>query len=199
MECIWIFERITVNTVLVCISVILILIALFQKNSNFFDIRFIIKSHFKVFSASPFQCAVIFGVPILLAIAAVNKQVLTKDMVDTLIIILSILLSMLFAMLSILSSLKKKAASKEQENDATASKKIEKYNELLKETFNSVIFEGILCIIILATLLTLLFASDFTPSSLLTVISWTVYYLSLEVVLNILVVIKRLSTLFNNA
>lgn len=117
--------------------------------------------HFKAFSACPLQCAVIFGVPLLITIAALNKQVLSTDIVDTLNIVLSILISMFFAMLSILSTLNPRSIREEQKNDSLAISKAEEYNLLLKETFNAVMFECILCILVLATSVTLLFINDF--------------------------------------
>ena len=193
-----IIEKAHINTVLICISIILIVIALLQKNSNFLDVRTIFLAHFKVFSSSPLQCIVIFVSPLLLAIAAMNKQVLSKDIVDTLNIVLSILISMFFAMLSILSALNHKSVSANQKNDATATDKTEKYNQLLKETFNAVMFECILCILVLAASFTLLFLNDFSDSWQLTVVSAVVYYLSLVIVFNIFVIIKRIKVLFDH-
>lgn len=192
-----VFEKLSISTILMCISVILMMIAFLQKNSNFLDIRSIVVTHFKVFSDSPLQCIVIFGVPLLIAIVAINKQVLSKDIVDTLNIVLSILISMFFAMLSILSALNHKTVSDEETNDVTAIAKAKKYNLLLKETFNAVMFECILCILVLATSFTLLFLNDFSISWQLTLVSGIVYYLTLVLVLNIFVIIKRIKVLFD--
>lgn len=192
-----IVEKISMSTILVCVSVILIIVALLQKNSNFLDVRTIISMHFKVFSTCPLQCAVIFGVPLLITIAALNKQVLSTDIVDTLNIVLSILISMFFAMLSILSALNPRSIREEQKNDSLAISKAEEYNLLLKETFNAVMFECILCILVLATSVTLLFINDFSGSWQLTLVSGVVYYLSLVIVFNIFVIIKRIKVLFD--
>lgn len=166
-----IIEKISMNTILVCVSVILIIVALLQKNSNFMDVRTIISMYFKVFSACPLQCVVIFGVPLLITIAALNKQVLSTNIVDTLNIVLSILISMFFAMLSILSALNPRSIREEQKNDSLAISKADEYNLLLKETFNAVMFECILCILVLATSVTLLFINDFSGSWQLTLVS----------------------------
>lgn len=193
-----IIEKISMNTILVCVSVILIIVALLQKNSNFMDVRTIISMYFKVFSACPLQCVVIFGVPLLITIAALNEQVLSTNIVDTLNIVLSILISMFFAMLSILSALNPRSIREEQKNDSLAISKADEYNLLLKETFNAVMFECILCILVLATSVTLLFINDFSGSWQLTLVSGVVYYLSLVIVFNIFVIIKRIKVLFDN-
>lgn len=193
-----IIEKSAINTILVCISVALIIIAFSQKNSNFLDVRSIISTHFKVFSGNPLQCAVIFGVPLLLTIVALNKRTLSKDVVDTLNIVLSIFISMFFAMLSILSALNYKTIKEKEKNDVMTVKKAEKYNLLLKETFNAVIFECILCILVLAASFTLLFINDFSVSQQLTLVSGIVYYLTLVIVFNIFVIIKRIKVLFDH-
>lgn len=192
-----IIEKLSISTILVCVSAILMMIAFLQKNSNFLDVRSIISTHFKVFSGSPLQCAVIFGVPLLITIAALNKQALSKDIVDTLNIVLSILISMFFAMLSILSALNLKAVNEKEKNDVIAISKVEEYNLLLKETFNAVMFECLSCILVLAISFTLLFVNDFSTSWQLTLVSGVVYYLALVIVFNIFVIIKRIKVLFD--
>lgn len=190
-------EKSSISTILVCVSAILMVIAFLQKNSNFLDVRSIISTHFKVFSGSPLQCAVIFGVPLLITIAALNKQALSKDIVDTLNIVLSILISMFFAMLSILSALNLKVVNEKEKNDVIAISKVKEYNLLLKETFNAVMFECILCILVLAISFTLLFVNSFSASWQLTLVSGVVYYLALVIVFNIFVIIKRIKVLFD--
>lgn len=191
-------ETLSINAFLICVSIILIVIALLQKNSNFLDVRSIISSHFRLFTASPLQCIVIFGVPLLLTVVALKKQPLTKDVVDTLNIVLSIFISMFFAMMGILSTLNNKIPNEDQRKDVTAVRKFKTYNLLLKETFNAVLFECILCIIVLAMSITLTFINTFLVSWQLVAISGIVYYLSLVIVFNILVIIKRIKVLFDN-
>lgn len=69
---------------------------------------------------------------------------------------------------------------------------------MFKETFNAVMFECILCILVLAASFTLLFINDFSGSWQLTVASGVIYYLSLVIVFNIFVIIKRLKVLFEH-
>lgn len=192
-----IFERISISSIFLWVSIILIIVSLLQKNSNFLDVRKIIITHLQVFSGSPLQCFVIFGVPFLIAIAALNEQLLSKEIIDTLNIVLSIFISMFFSMLSILSALNRKSISEKEKNDEIAINRTNEYNLLLKETFNAIIFECILCILVLVISFALLFFNNFSASRRLSLISGLVYYLSLVIVLNIFVIIKRIKVLFD--
>lgn len=192
-----IVEKLSISSILLWISVILTITALLQKNSNFLDVRSIIIAHFEVFSGSLLQCVVIFGVPLLIAIVALNRQLLSRDIVDTLNVVLSILISMFFAMLSILSALNPKTISAERKNDVIAASKVDEYNLLLKETFNAIMFECILCILVLAISFALLFINSFSVSWQLTLTSGVVYYLSLVIIFNIFAIIKRIKILFD--
>lgn len=184
------------SDILLYISLGLICCALLQKNSNFLDIRKVFTDHFVIFDNSPLQKFVIFIVPFLLSISAISTQLLTKDIVNNLNIVLSILISMFFAILSILSSFTYKSTDPKTVTDVSLRKKAEKYNKLLKQTFNAVIFESVLSIVVLILSFAQLFSNDFSETWKLKVISLIVYYLALVIVFNILVVIKRMKSLF---
>ena len=184
------------SDILLYMSLGLICCALLQKNSNFMDIRKVFADHFAIFDNSPLQKFVIFIVPFLLSISAISTQLLTKDIVNNLNIVLSILISMFFAILSILSSFTYKSTDPKTVTDVSLRKKAEKYNKLLKQTFNAVIFESVLSIVVLILSFAQLFSNDFSETWKLKVISLIVYYLALVIVFNILVVIKRMKSLF---
>ena len=184
------------SDILLYISLGLICCALLQKNSNFLDIRKVFADHVAIFDNSPLQKFVIFIVPFLLSISAISTQLLTKDIVNNLNIVLSILISMFFAILSILSSFTYKSTDPKTVTDVSLRKKAEKYNKLLKQTFNAVIFESVLSIVVLILSFAQLFSNDFSETWKLKVISLIVYYLALVIVFNILVVIKRMKSLF---
>ena len=92
---------------------------------------------------------------------------------------------MFFSVLSILCSF-----DKERKN--------ENYKQLLKETFNTSIFEIILCLLLLFISFIVLFIGEFKESVALKIISGIIYYLTMVTILNILVVIKRIKVLFDN-
>ena len=178
-----VLSKISIPMVLFTLGAVLIIISLLQKNNNFLDMRQIVIQHFKVFKGSPFQCFIIFGVPAMFAVATAMCQLVNEDIINNLNIVLSILISMFFAMLSILCSWGRK-------ND-------DKYNQLRKETFNAIVFESILCIVLLLISFILLFLNNYMPNLLLKSISIVIYYLSFVVALNIFVIIKRLKVLFD--
>jgi hypothetical protein len=172
--------------ILFCISSLILIFNFTRKNNNFFDIRSVFKGHFKIFINNKFQFAIFFLLPLMLALAIIKIKLIDKDIVNNINIVLAIFISMFFAMLGILCSLPKKDSHKENG-----------YNKLLKETFNTIIFECVLCITILIISFVQLFIDDYGFNNKLIIVSLIVYYLILVVVLNIFMVIKRLKKLFD--
>lgn len=163
----------------------ILLFSLMLKNSNFLDIHQIFIQHFQVFKGNPLQFFSIFLVPIFLAVGIVEVKCVDKDILSNLNIILSILIAMFFSILSILCSI-----DKENKND--------KYRQLLKETFNTTVFEIIICLVLLFVSFTVLFVGSFDKSMTLEIVSGAIYYLAIVLILNILIVIKRIKVLFDN-
>ena len=192
------FNEISVFDILFFVGIILILVALLQKNSNFLDVRKIISQHLSIFSKSPLQVVSIFGAPLLIAIAAAATHPLTVDIVNNLNVVLSILISMFFAMLSILASLSLKSTDQSKVEDVTLIRDAKKYNKILKQTNNAILFESILAILLLIVSFSQLFIGSFDPTWKLKIISAFVYYLTLVLVLNIFVVIKRIKALLDS-
>lgn len=183
--------------ILFVISVSLIIFALIQKNSNFMDVRSIIKKHLSVFKGSPLQFFVLFIVPFLLAIASVEIKTVNESIINNLNVVLAILFSMFFAMLSILSSFPSKLTTEIEEQ--TGEKRTDTlYVKILGESFNSVLFECILCILTLVCSCSVLFFGYYEQGIILTVISVILYYLFFVMVLNSFVIIKRIMALFNH-
>lgn len=181
------FTQISLSTILFVISIFALIACFTMKNNNFLDIKMVFKQHFQIFQDAPLQKMIFIFVPLLMSVAIVDIQCVDKAIVNNLNIVISIFLSMFFAMLSILSGMEFK---REPQNDV--------YNKLLKETFNTIVFEIVFCIILLMFSFTLLFVDNFTSGYLLKIISFLVYYLLLAVILNIFIVIKRIKVLFDN-
>lgn len=177
-------KHISFSSVLYVISGLLLLLCLVQKNSNFLDVRTIFIQQFRVFKNSPLQFIGIFVVPLFLSIATVRIRVIDKDIVNNINIVLSILIAMFFSMLSVLSAFNRKQENRE-------------YNQLLKETFNAVMFECILGIVLLVISFIELFINSFINNGFQEIISAVIYYLVMVVVLNIFVIIKRMKVLFD--
>lgn len=181
--------------ILFSISAALIIFSLIQKNSNFMDVRTIIKKHFSVFKGSPLQFIVLFVVPLLLAIASVQIKPVNENIINNLNVVLAILISMFFAMLSILSAFPVKLDKKKDEKARTFSTD-KVYDRVLGETFNSIMFECIQSILVLICSCSILFFGYYEKGAFLSIISTILYYLFFVLVLNIFVIIKRMMALF---
>lgn len=192
------FNEISFFDVLFFSGILLILVALLQKNSNFLDVRKIIRQHLSIFFKSPLQVVAIFGAPLLIAIAAAATHSLTIEIVNNLNVVLSILISMFFAMLSILASLSFKSTDRSKVEDVTLIRAAENYNKVLRQTNNAILFESVLAILLLIISFSQLFIGSFDPTWKLKIISAFVYYLTLVLVLNIFVVIKRTKELLDS-
>lgn len=175
----------TISATLLIIGFVVLCLCLCVKHSNFLDIRQIFIQHFCIFKGNPLQLIGIFFAPMLLAVGLVEVKYIDKDVLNNLNIILSILTAMFLSILSILCSF-----SKDGKN--------ENYKQLLKETFNTTIFEIILCLLLLFISFIILFIGDFKESIALKIASSAIYYLTMITILNILVVIKRIKVLFDN-
>lgn len=192
------FNEISVFDILFFLGIILILVALLQKNSNFLDVRKIVRQHLSIFSKSPLQVVAIFGAPLLIAIAAAATHPLTVEIVNNLNVVLSILISMFFAMLSILASLSLKSTDQSKVEDVTLIRNAKNYNKVLKQTNNAILFESVLAILLLIVSFSQLFIGSFDSTLKLKIISAFVYYLTLALILNIFVVIKRTKELLDS-
>lgn len=165
------------------ISGLILILSFFLKNSNFFDVRSIFVQHIKVFKGNLLQMYAFFIAPIFFSLGIVRIRCVDREVLNNINVVLSILLAMFFAFLSILCAI-----------DGSSKKK--EYEQLLKETFNAIVFEMLLCLFLLFVSFIALFIGIFEKIFLLKVTSGVIYYLSIVVILNMLVVIKRIKVLF---
>lgn len=168
---------------LLTLSGIILLLNFARKNNNFFDVRKVFVDQLQIFKNAKGQVFVFYGVPVLLALGVANYKLIDKDVVGNIVIVLSIIISMLFAMLSVLTCFNKDDRH---------------YKQVLKETFNTVIFESVLCIFALMAAFAVLFVGDIETIWVKYCISFTIYYLIFTILLNIFIVIKRIKSLFDN-
>ena len=129
---------------------IILVVNFLRRNNNFFDVRSIFTQQFAMFKNCKGQIIVFYIVPLILAIGIVRIRLIDKDIINNINIVLSIFVSMLFAMLSILSGYEK--------NNNT------QFSKVLDETNNTIIFETVLCIIILILSFIVLFINNFEYS-----------------------------------
>lgn len=188
-------KNISFSDVLLTVSFFILLLAIFQKNSNFLDVRSIFLLHIKEFRGSPLQFIAIFIVPLLLSISILEKSPTPMLILDNLTLVLTLFMSMLFAMLSVLSTFNYKKINESKKDDLIAHNYVSIYNDLLTKTFNSILFECIICVFILVISFCLppLIDSRFP---LFEMLSGVIYYLFFVVLLNIFVILKRIRKLF---
>lgn len=173
------------SLILLVVGGLLLLFSLLPKNSNFLDIRSILKEHLEIFKSNPLQCIGVFIAPIFIAIGISLERCVTADIVNNLILILTILIGMYLSILGVLCAF-----------DQTH--KLPLYSKLLKETFTTTMFEIILCLGLLIIAFLTLFIGNYERSWFLQIISTIIYYSTIVILLNTLVVIKRLKVLFDN-
>lgn len=170
--------------VLSFLGVFILVVNFSIKSSNFVDIRFIVRRHFSIFRKNKLQFFSIYIIPVIFSITIGKNYVVNDGILDNLNIILSILISMFFAVLSILCSV-------------DLGTKKDEYKQLVRETFESTIFEIVLCLLLLFVSFIVLFIGKYDVNVILQVVSSVIYYLTFIVILNILVIIKRIQVIFD--
>ena len=163
---------------------ILILAFLFKKVNNYFDFREIIINHLRLFKTSPAQYMLYYGIPALLAWGTVNKRTIDEVVINNVNIVITILLSVLFATLSTIAPLH--GSEKE-------------FEPLKAETINAIMFESLLCVFTLVLSFVVIFSSGFGRTIFCIIVSWLIYYFVYVIVLQLLIVFKRLSKLLQHA
>ena len=124
-----------------------------------------------------------------------------KEYYSDLNVTISILLSMLLAVLSILTG-KDFSGIKDQQ-------KKEKITQVIKETINAIFFNGLLCIVLLVYGLVIIIVSQISLDKIIieklhlnfnvikSILSGISYYIFIVLLLNLLLVIKRVSVLID--
>lgn len=159
---------------------------IFRSSTNYSDLSIVIKDYYSVFSGAKRQFFLYWGTPLLFSASVIQVTVITSDLSESLIVFLSILVSGFFAMLSIL-------ASKASASNAPL------YKEVLSGTVATVLIEILLCIITIVLTIAILFIGAKLHLVALYIISFLVYYGIFVMLLNILIIIKRLKALIDNA
>lgn len=177
-----------ISVILFIIGFVILCACLCVKHSNFLGIRQIVIQHFCVLKGNPLQLIGIFFAPLLLAIGLVEIKCIDGNILINLGIVPSILVYLCLLTLGALCSV-----SKESKN--------ENYKQLLKETFNTTIFELMLCLLLFfisfIALVVLAVLKNLEPVAL-KIVSGVIYYLTMITILNVLVVIKRIKVIFDN-
>lgn len=171
------------SIILFAISIILLLIYLLRTGNNVLDMRNIISQHFDIIKIDKFTLFVFTIVPITLSIGCVLVKTIDDNILDTINIALPIYIGLQFSVIGVICSLNKGS-------DA--------YESIKEQTFNEIMFESVISIItlIISIVLTCI---DITKLDeiICYLISFCVYCLLFNVILNTFIVFKRLKFLFD--
>lgn len=181
-----ILKIVTSPILLSIFSIAILIIYMLRSNSNFLNIRKVFKDYLSIFKDAKKHLFVFWGVPILLAIAVVQVTDVTGKSAESVIVFLSILISAFFATLSILIS---------KQTDQSS----ELYKQVLKETASLVLLEIILCIVALVISIMLAIIDVVIPMIFLIILNFFDYYLIFVMLINLLILIKRMKALIDNA
>ncbi len=121
--------------------------------------------------------------PLIISGALVTIRKIDKDAINVITVIISILTSMLFTLLTITISMKGSI----KDNKTKSSAEIKLFNTLLLETYYAIMFEIFVCIIVLF----MCFINLFSALSSC-VESFIMYYLIFTMVINLMIVLKRI-------
>lgn len=168
-------------------SIFIILVYIFKGGTNFLNIKKVFSDYLKMFNGAKMHLAIFWGVPFLLAMGFVQITAIDSNLSNTLIIFQSILISAFFAMLSILIS----RQNETNENPL--------YMTVLKETASVILLEIVLCVVSVIISVATIFLSATLSSFILQIISAANYYIVFVVILNLLIIIKRIKALIDNA
>ncbi len=173
-------------SILFLIALVIIIAYVFISKSNFIDTRRVFKDYFAIFNNEKSHLIVFWGTPLLFSAAVTQVAHIADNSCETIIVFLSILLSAFFAMLSILVS------SKGTRTD-------DLYKQVLSETVSTTLLEIILCILSLIISMAIELVRTVLPTWLTWALSYIDFYFIFVMLINILILIKRIKSLIDNS
>lgn len=178
---------------LIAISVLFILISLLRKNESFFNLRSVIGTHLSLFKNCKSQYFIFYGLPLLFAVGLAMIYEAGEAFYSNLSVIVSILISMLLAVLSILTGKEYSSISDDGQRN--------KVKQVVNETITAIIFDAILCIFLLLYGLVMVVINDvsFDLDMIKRVFAGISYYTFTVILLNLLLIVKRMSKIIDIA
>ena len=180
----------------IVISLLLIIFSIFKKENTFFNAIQIVKEHFSLFNKSFRQILIFYIYPLLLAIGVTIVYDAIDGLFDNFLIILSIVISMLFSVLAIITNFN----YKNDNNDEADKKQFDsRIAQVVRESCNSILYSCLLCVflILYCTVLIVLNDTSFYTGILGKVLNGIAYYFFVVLILNLLLVVKRISKIIN--
>lgn len=170
------------SILLFAISALLLLIYLLRTGNNVLDIRNIISQHFDIIKIDIFTLIVFIVIPITISIGCVLVGTIDEKILNTINVVLPINIGLQFQIIGVICSL----------NNGNKD-----YEKIKEQTFNEVMFESVISIITLIISIVLTCVDITTIGQIVScIISFCVYYLLFNVILNTFIVLKRFNFLF---
>lgn len=181
----------------ICITIIFVLfiIITFVFKIDYMDIGRIVKNYFSNFKRTDGKTPIMitllyFIMPLIMAWCCVNIKIIDGNIISNITVMLSIITAVLFTLLPMLLDIGYKMEDKLNENKS----KLRLVKKLISETVDSIMFEGLLSVILLIISFMLSF-----PGMKNKIISCVVYYLLFIFLLNLMIVLKRFYVLFKES
>ena len=179
--------------VFIIIGCVLYLCCVLGKKDGFFDIREIFNKYHKIFRDKSILWKV--RIPVfILCIVITYLKIINKDIVNSVTLIISILFSAFLGFIPIVSNLREKQVIGRLKN---------KFYQVCDETNNILFYEIILSVACLFMCFLYMFIGDSTVwieyhvNGIFQAISAIIYYLSFFILINILIVLRRVATLIS--
>lgn len=185
-----------VSICLIVIPSIMLILCLIKKYDNFLDLRSVIKNYFSLFNKAKLQIWTFYILPIFISIGISMKFVPYKSYYGQQNVIISIFISLLITILSIIVSKDYYLVNKNYSD--TMKKKIKR---VIEETCNAIIFNVCLCVLLMMQGLVIVSIKE-QCKTIMTILGSVSYYFMIVILLNMLLIIKRLDKLirvFNNS
>lgn len=175
-----------IGVVLVVCAGLFMILGLLNKNNSFVDLNSVISSHFKLFKDSKKQYLVFYFWPLIMSIGVAFLYCADDIMYQNIIVVVSIFVSMLLAILSILTA---------KDYSKYDGERQERIKIVLKETNNAIVFCVFISILIIIISMIMLALASVENDVINKIVSAVVFYLMQVLMLNILLVVKRMSKL----
>ena len=176
---------------LIIIAFLIIIVSICSRRQNFFNIREIIREHIALFGRCRSQYIVFYGAPLLFSVGLSLIYNPTAIFYDSISVNISIILSMLLAVLAIITSFDYSNYT----NENTRSNIL----NVVKETTNAIMFETILCVLLLLYGMVVVVVQDVVTINTIVnrILTGVTVFLFSVLILDLLIVVKRISRIID--
>lgn len=167
----------------IIIPLLIMIISSLKKYNNYLDVRKIIREQYNIFKNNKSALVIIYFLPIIISIGIARVKTIDVEIINNVNVVLSILVAMFFSIMSIIINFK--------------NEKSENYKKTLEETNNTIMFEILLSVFLLICTFIYMFIEEIENEKILLTISFIIYYLSIIVLINVFILMKRMCILYD--